>query len=239
MISILLNTRKTGYENNGGILSFMKSLSDSLNDKSLIEVILKMDSDDFDGISEYVTLGSQHNYFDIKTKCIINERYYYKGLHLGYFDCFKIIDHNSKVIVCMSDDFDFVRKGWEIDTLQLIAHLTKNDLFTIQDFIGYNINTVPIAPMWSRKIIELCNGFGPTYATDAWSVAVNEYIGKIFPQNVITMPIYVSRRGCKLDDDANIRWHTDRAEMQKFINSPQYKLIIDDMIKTINQYLTI
>ena len=233
MISILLNSRNKDYENPGNVTQFLESLYRSIYNKKNVEVIFKFDIDD--EISTNQFLNCVTTYPDLQLKCIITPRYYYKGLHLGYYECFKLIDDKSKIIICMADDFLFTETNWDTELLNVTSKFTKNDIYTIQNFIGTCSDHVPISPMWSPKIIEICKGFGPVFATDAWALKINQLLQKMLPENIIIYNIGVSRKTCAMDYSSHPRWDTDRFEALNFLNTQEFKNIIDEQyVKLIN-----
>ena len=119
MISILLNSRNKDYENPGNVTQFLESLYRSIYNKKNVEVIFKFDIDD--EISTNQFLNCVTTYPDLQLKCIITPRYYYKGLHLGYYECFKLIDDKSKIIICMADDFLFTETNWDTELLNVTS----------------------------------------------------------------------------------------------------------------------
>ena len=135
----------------------------------------------------------------------------------------------------MADDFLFDKTNWDTELLNVTSKFTKNDIYTIQDFIGTSYGYISISPMWSRKIIEICKGFGPVFATDAWSLKINELLQKMLPENIIIHNIGVSRKTCAMDHSSHPRWDTDRFEVLNFLNTQEFKNIIDEQyVKLIN-----
>lgn len=234
MISILLNSRGKGRENTGGVLQFLNSAFASINNPKNVEIIFKFDRDDEIGVNQFLDYHQKNPNFQIK--CVVTERYHYKGLHLGYFECFKIINDKSKIVVCMADDFIFNKKNWDSGLLEKISLLNRNELYTVQDFIGDSVERVPLYPMWSPKIIEICEGFGPVFATDGWSLKINELLKSINPKNIIMHDIQVNRLTCHLDGPDNARWWTDRAEALSFLNSNEFHNIAENYTEKLKNY---
>lgn len=234
MISILLNSRAESRENKGGVVEFLNSAFASTNDPKNIEIIFKFDCDDRIAVNQFLDYHQKNP--ELQIKCVVTQRYYYKGLHLGYSECFKIINNKSKIITCMADDFIFCKKNWELELLEKISSLNRNELYTVQNFIGDSAECVPICPMWSPKIIEICEGFGPIFATDGWSLKINQLLKSINPKNIIMHDICVNRLICHLDGPNNARWGTDRAGALSFLNSNEFHDIAENYNEKLKNY---
>ena len=237
MISILVNSRYQGYENKGDINKFLISLRSSLHSKKNVEIIFKLDLDDKECFERLSNINSDHS--DLNIKYVITPRYYYKGLHLGYKDCFYLTDKNSKIITCMADDFYFEKTGWDKELLELTEHFEAKDLFAVQDFISKTPEQVPISPMWSRKLIEILDGFGPVFATDAWSMDICNYLMQIDKSKVIIYDIQTKRHLCKMDTPSDKRWYTDRNEAITYLKSVEYLEYLQNDMSKIDNYLNL
>lgn len=235
LISILLNSRNSGYENSGSITNFLSSLEDSLDNGDDVEVIFKLDDDDYTGIHE---LADALSATCVKCKSVITPRRFYKGLHIGYYECLQLVDKSTKIITCMADDFLFRKKSWDFDLKVITGHLTQDDLFMVQDFVPTSLDLLPIAPMWSKKIIELCDGFGPVFSTDAWSNSISLFLRSVMPNNLIIHDIGLERILCHLDHSDNIRFNTDRKNMRDFINSVEYSIHVKKNINNMMKYIS-
>jgi hypothetical protein len=235
MISILLNSRAKDYNNPGSLDVFLNSLYSSLHNIENVEIIFKFDLDDDVILNQIIQLVKI--YPDLQIKYVVTPRYYYTGLHIGYYECFKLVNKKSKLIICVADDFLFNKKNWDQELLDQISSFNKNDLYTVQDFIGDNTNSVPICPMWSPKIIEICEGFGPVFATDAWSMYINKFLLSEIPSNVIIYNANIQRITNELDGPSNIRWHTDRKEALEYLASEEFNNYIEIQLSLLKTYL--
>ena len=239
MISIICPSRKQDYENKGTITNFVRDVAIHTFDKRSIEIIFKLDTDDYENIQEYLDLGVKENFFDINCKAIISDRCYYHGLRHGVKECFAITNPNSKVILAIADDHKIDMQNWDSEVLEKCKHLTKEDIFIVQashDRIGrfFNLNEPnvchsPEIIMWSRKVVEIFDGFGGMEelktATDALSISIALAINKVKPQNILFLSREIANRlMCNLDSEMglNSRYHTDRKNIINSYNSDQY-----------------
>lgn len=234
MISILLNSRTKDYNNSGNIKQFVSFLTNSIYDPKNIEIIFKIDTDDDLSIGDFYDVCNF--YTDLQFKAIISKRYYYKGLNIGYEECFKLIDDKCKIVICMADDFVFNKKYWDKGLLERIAHFDKHAIFTVQNFIG-SPNKVPISPMWSPNLISVVGGFGPSFATDTWSFYINQILKIILPDNIIIYDIGIDRIICGMDGPEHARWNTDREESKKVTQTPEYTEYLRYIYKEIYDYV--
>jgi len=238
MISIVLNSRNKDNNNDGGLPVFLKRLSDSLYDKSNVEVLVKLDKDDSLGILELLSLN-ENNFFGISCKFALTDRVYYHGLHIGYKEAFSLRSKDSLVSVCMADDFVFNKPNWDRDLLQELSsrNFTKDSIFTVVDFKTENLDNIPYAPLWSTKMIELCDGFGPTYSTDAWSARINRYLETNIANSVVLFNIGVGRLwNRQVDGPANVERWSKRDEMMAYVKSKEFDELLNNQCKILKEY---
>ena len=83
--------------------------------------------------------------------------------------------------------------------------------------------------MWSRKVVEIFDGFGGMEqlktATDALSISIALAINKVKPQNILFLSREIANRlMCDLDSEMglNSRYHTDRKNIINSYNYDQY-----------------
>jgi len=235
-ISILLNTRAMEYENNGSISVFLKELKRVIYSPNNIEVIFKIDTDDPDSRNILDDIINYKKYpFDVKY--VNTERVGYTGLHIGYKQAFDVRCENSKIIIAMADDFNFIGPHWDKHILEQVAHLTKDDIFILTDFIGDPIGN-PNNPGWSVGLIELCGGFGQTFSTDAWTSYLAKFlIENSFDDLIFYYTQFTQRVSSKLDFPDNIRWSTDRHDMIKYHETGEYKAYLEETMGKIKKYL--
>ena len=238
-ITIVLNTRRKENENRGSVTTFLTHLNKSIYSPNNIEVIFKIDTDDDESLNELEDIINEKKY-PFNVKYVNTERVFYTGLHIGYKQAFDIRSKNSKIVFAMADDFHFkayyksTRSNWDKEILESVSHLTRDDIFILTDFLGRHGNN-PNNPGWMTKIIELCDCFGPTYSTDAWTT----FLGKYFIENdmrdrVFYYEQFTKRITCHLDDENNVRWYTDRQAMINYHKSAEYKSYLE---KTCNKLI--
>jgi len=252
MISILCCSRKQDYENIGTITNFVRDLATHTFDKKSIEIIFKLDTDDYENIQEYLDLGVKENFFDINCKAVISDRCYYHGIRHGTKECFAITNPNSKVMISIADDHKIDMQNWDLEILEKCKHFTKEDIFIVQSSHDRNgnlfnlkqpdIGLCPEIIMWSRKIVEIFDGFGGMEelktATDHLSISISSVIYKVKPQNILFLPREIANRLlCPLDSEKigglNNRYHTDRKNIIDSYKSDQYNKYVSSKLNQI------
>jgi len=236
IITLVLNTRaQPDNLNRGSISNFLDSLNQSIYCPNNIEVIFKIDTDDPDSLNELDSIIETKKYpFDVKY--VNTDRVFYKGLHIGYKQAFDIRNKNSKVVFAMADDFIFQRHTWDKKILESIQNYNKDEIFILTDYIGEE-GCNPVAPGWSSKMIELCDGFGPTFSTDWWTSCIaKKFLEKNFDIVIIYEPFLKRLTLDELDGPKNIRWHTDRKEMIEYHRTEEYKEYLDKITDKLIKY---
>jgi len=253
MISILLNTRTKDYDNRGDILQFLDSLTASITDYECIEVVFKVDTDDDISINLLADIINTKKY-NFSIKYVVSDRVFYKGLHIGYKECFAITNSESKIIVCVADDFVFPPKSamlgphghaldsWTSYVLDQVKQFTKDDIFLLTDKIGNIGSGNPIGPMWSRKLIELCDGFGQTYATDCWASHIAKNLKLAHPDRVIMIRKIFRRLSSHLDnsrasEDGHHRAELIRRPMLYHHRADKYQEYIKELVNKLTTYI--
>lgn len=240
MISILLNTRTKDYNNKGNILQFLDSLTASITDYKSIEVVFKVDTDDDISINQLGDIINTKKY-KFCVKYVVSDRVCYKGLHIGYKQCFAITNPESKIIICVADDFLFT-SNWTSYVLKQTIQFTKDDVFLLMDKIGNIGGGNPEGPMWSRKLIELCNGFGQTYATDCWASHIAKILKLSHPDRVIIIPTFFRRVYCLLDDDRDSEEGRNRSDLIRrpmlyHHRADKYQEYIKELVNKVTTYI--
>jgi len=252
MISILLNTRTKDYDNRGNILQFLDNLTASITDYESIEVVFKVDTDDDISINLLADIINTKKY-NFCIKYVVSDRVFYKGLHIGYKECFAITNSESKIIVCVADDFLFLDPShsnlnkmeydsWTLYVLDQVKQFTKDDIFLLTDKIGNIGSGNPIGPMWSRKLIELCNGFGQTYATDCWASHIAKNLKLAHPDRVIMIQKVFRRMSSHLDssragEDGHNRAELIRRPMLYHHRADKYQEYIKKLVNNLTMYI--
>jgi glycosyltransferase involved in cell wall biosynthesis len=237
-ITIVLNTRRKENENTGNITTFLTALNKSLYSPNNVEVIFKIDTDDDESLNELEDIINKGTY-PFNVKYVNTTRVFYKGLHIGYKQAFDIRSKNSKIIFAMADDFVFDNKryNWDKEILEQVSHLTRDDIFILTDFISADPDCNPNNPGWSVGLIELCNGFGVTYSTDAWTSFIARYlIDNGTGDRIFCYKQFTKRITCHLDNETNARWYTDRQDMINYHKSAEYRIYLETTCKEIVKY---
>ena len=246
-ISLLVCSRISGNKN-FALLNLLDSLKRMSSNYENFEVLVKFDSDD----KKVRKVLPKLDTYPFKVKHIIEPRGRgYVDLHIFYNRLFSQVDERSVVIGAMGDDFEIIQEGWD----ELI--LSKANVFSDQIFIihyyreayekqrfyqDFDINTLegPIvfdeAPLWSRKLLDICGGLGHVSFTDAWTVMLEYYL---FHRCGINRTIFleqqlVTRKSRKaVDDTIALRWWTERANNFAFMRSRFYKTLVEQQVVNI------
>lgn len=252
MISILVCSRISGNKNFSlfNLLDSLKCMSSSHRN---FEVLVKFDSDD----EEVGKVLPKLKTYPFKIKHLIEPRGRgYIDLHIFYNRLFSIADERSVVVGAMGDDFEITQEGWD----EIV--LSKTNVFPDQIFIIHNyphlaetrknyqeqkffldfdlgrLDEVGIdpAPLWSRKLLDICGGFGHVSFTDAWTLCLEYFLcHKCGINRTIFLDQPVVRRSTRddVDEPLSSRWWTDRAENFAFMRGRFYKTMVEQQARNI------
>ena len=254
-ISILVCSRISGNKN-FGLPNLLASLQRMSSNYDNFEVLVKFDSDDEKVPQILPKLAA----YPLKVKYIIEPRGRgYLDLHVFYNRLFSQVDEESTVIGAMGDDFVITQKGWDEIILGKIntfsdqifvmhgrphpPHSRKN--YQEQKFyLDFDINNldnlyiVDEAPLWSRKLLEICGGL--LNETDCWTLLLEYFLWHRCGINrTIFLDQPFSYRKTRDDVDQQIapRWWTDRVWIFDFLRSRFYKTLVEQ--QAVNIYCNI
>jgi len=216
------------------------------------ELLVKFDSDD-KGVRKVLP---KLDTYPFKVKYLIEPRGRgYVDLHVFFNRLFPMIDDRSVVLGNMGDDFEIIQEGWDEIVLSK-TNIFPDQIYIIHDYReayeeqrfyqDFDINTIggPIifdeASLWSRKLLEICNGFGHVSFTDAWTVMLEYYLFHRCGINrtiFLEKPLVKRRSKAQVDGQSALRWWTERASNFDFIRSPFYKTLVEQ--QAVNLYLNI
>ena len=227
LISILLACRKA--ENASSQLPrLLESLFATAHHPNQVEVLIKFDDDD----KEVKSLIAYVEGFDP------NLRVFYKltprgagyfGLHHAYNDLLNDVSTNSELIWVVSDDCEFVAPGWDA---MLLSNLDRFEdrIFVLHHIINHHqgmstedvFQTPDPYPIWSRKWVEVCGGFGPCTFTDAWTGFIEHLmITRSRVDRRIQLPRHVVRRSTIASDRGRSkRFDVQRSAIHSMLRSP-------------------
>ena len=99
-----------------------------------------------------------------------------------------------------------------------------------------NLYIVDEFPLWSRKIINLTQGFGPVSFTDAWTLTLQH---RLWHHHQINRTVFIKNRIAYRKTNPNIdsidheRWESVRAPNFRYIRSNEYETLINHQAQLI------
>ncbi len=247
MISLLVCSRVSGNKNFGlfNLLDSLKKMSSNYNN---FEVLIKFDSDD----KMVKRVRSRLDAYEFQIKYIIEPRGRgYLDLHVFYNRLLPLIDQRSVVIGAMGDDFEIIQQNWDKLILDK-ANTFKDGIFIIHGrphppyqredyehqkfFLDYDIDRsedleiIDEAPLWGRKLLNICGGLGHLSFTDLWTLMLEYYLFHRCGINrtvFLDQPLVQRVLNEKIDKHVGSRWTNDRANNFVFARSAWYKTIVE------------
>ena len=246
IISLLVCSRISGNKNYS-LFNLLESLKLMSSNYKNFEVLIKFDSDD----KKVAKILPKLNNYPFKIKYLIEPRGRgYLDLHVFYNRLFSLVDERSVVVGAMGDDFVITEKGWDGIILSktnvfsdkiFIIHgrphppISRENYQEQKFYLDFDINNlenlyiIDEAPFWSKKLIDICGGFGSTLSTDAWTLSL-EY--SLFHRCGVNRTIFLKQPIAyriikdEIDQKMSIRWWTDRAEFFAFMRSSFYHTFV-------------
>jgi hypothetical protein len=161
----------------------------------------------------------------------------------------------------MGDDFEIVQKGWDEIILSKV-NIFPDQIFVIHGrphpptsrkdyqerkfYLDFDINTledlyiIDEAPLWSRKLVDICGGFGNTSTTDCWTLSLEYFLWHRCGINrtiFLEQPFSYRKTRDDVDQQISPRWWTDRAWIFAFIRSDFYKTLVEQQAVNIYCYI--
>ena len=257
MISILVCSRISDNKN-FGLPNLLESLKRSSTNYENFEVLVKFDSDD----KKVDRVLPKLDTYPFKIKYLIEPRGRgYIDLHVSYNRLFSLVDERSVVIGAMADDFNIIQEGWDEIVLSKI-NVFPDQVFIIHGrphppssrknyqeqkfYLDFGINSledlsiIDEAPLWSRKLLDICGGLGHLSFTDAWTLCLEYYLFHRCGLNrtiFLEQPIIYRTLNETIDQQIASRWWTDRANNFVFARSRFYKTLVEQ--QALNIYCNI
>ena len=256
-ISILVCSRISGNKN-WGLFNLLNSLKQKSSNYDNFEVLVKFDSDD----KKVRKVLPKLDTYPFKVKYLIEPRGRgYLDLHVFYNRLFSQVDERSVVIGAMADDFEIMQEGWDEIILGKI-NLFPDQIFIIHGcphpptsrenyqeqkfYLDFDIKAledlyiIDEAPLWSRKLIDICGGFGNASTTDCWTLSLEYFLWHRCGINrtiFLEQPIIYRKTKDKVDQQIARRWWTDRANNFAFMRSDFYKTFVEQQAVNIYCYV--
>lgn len=233
-ISLIINSRVEGNENHG-LRDLLDDLTGMTKDMGNIEVLVKFDWDDLDvidGILKLFPLYQEKHNLTIKQHFSPRRRGY-ADLHCGYSDLMPHVSPSSIMVGAIADDMRVIHEGWD----ELLLRTAGNrSLFIIHPHkANENVNIDNLegtvhdeSPFWSTDLIHICQCNWWIYATDAWTTALEYWLGKYgYNASLLThVGMFKRKFNGKIDtQDNKERWKI-RNEMFQFTTTPFFKRMV-------------
>jgi len=257
MISLLVCSRISGNKN-WSLLNLLEGLKQMSTNYENFEVLVKFDSDD----KKVRSVLSKLDSYPFKIKYIVEPRGRgYIDLHVFYNRLFSQVDERSVVIGAMADDFEMIQEGWDEIILSKV-NVFPDQIFMIHGrphppydrknyqerkfFLDFDINSledlkiIDEAPLWSRKLLDICGGLGHVSFTDAWTLSLEYFLFHRCGINrtiFLEQPIIYRRLNEKIDQPIGSRWWIDRATNFSFMRSSFYKTLVEYQALNICSYV--
>jgi hypothetical protein len=231
MISVIVSSRELDRKNPGNLTKFLSSIKSSISNPNNIEIIFKFDNDDFlieNSLIEAATANPELN-----VKYFFSDRYGYLGLHKAYYECLDLLDPKSYVIVILADDFLCTPgSNWDKQLLEVSIDF-KNEPFLIQD--PSKLGQMHDIPIFSRKIIDLVT-LGDSLSVDSWSMSLYSIYSELsLTKYILSLPEFTTRQLCAFDMSYE-RWNVEREKLIKYLESQDYKDLIEKSKNKIKEY---
>lgn len=253
-ISLLVCSRVSGNRN-FALLNLLDSLKRMTSNYDNVEVLVKFDTDDRRVHKVLPKLGS----YPFKVKYLIEPRGRgYVDLHVFYTRLFSLVDEKSIVMGAMGDDFVITLKHWDEIVLSKV-NLFPDQIFIIHgrqypadvswdhaSYLDFDIDSleergvIDEAPLWSRKLLDICGGLGHVSFTDAWTLALEYYLFHRCGLNrTIFLDERIITRSSRQDVDGMVavRYWSQRADNFAFMRTHFYKTLVEQ--QALNVYLNI
>ncbi|MDO8567198.1 MAG: hypothetical protein Q7R57_00615 [Dehalococcoidales bacterium] len=257
MISILVCSRVSNNKN-WALPHFLESLKEKSADCNNFEVLVKFDTDDKRVPKVLPLLGS----YPFPVKHIIEPRGRgYLDLHIFYNRLLTRVDEKSTVVMAAGDDFKILQPKWDELVLSkakvfpdeiFVMHGRPHPPYTRDNYqeqklhLDFDINAledlyiIDEAPLWSKKLLDICGGFGHLSFTDAWTLALEYYLYHRCGINrtiFFDQPIAGRTVTDEVDQRLALRWWTDRAENFAFARGSFYKTMVESQAVNIFTFI--
>lgn len=234
IISIIISSRELGRKNPGNLKTFLTNLKMSLYNTNNIEIIFKFDNDD--SLIEQSLYEAASFNPELNIKYFFSDRYGYLGLHKAYYECLKVIDPKSYVVVILADDFLCKPNShWDKQLLEASMHL-KNEPFIVQD--KSKLGQMHDIPIFSKKMIDLVS-LGNSLSVDSWSIDIcSIYLKYNLTDYIVYLPEFTHRQTCDYDW-GHERWNIEREQLIQYLNSQEYKELKNECKTKIKNYFNI
>ena len=246
MISLLVCSRIQDNKNTS-LTNLLDSLTDQSSDYKNFEVLIKFDDDD-KGVNNVLPKLKKYPF---TIKYLIEPRGRgYLDLHVFYNRVFSLANPESGVLGAMGEDFVITERGWD-DLILSKTSVFPDGIFIIHGcphpplqrlnyekekfFLDYDIDKsediiiIDEAPMWSRKLLNICGGLGHLSFTDLWTLMLEYYM---YHRCGLNRTIFLERPFMKrvlnpwIDLGGN-RWRTSRAQNFAYARTSFYKTLVE------------
>lgn len=229
MISLIVCHRPNS---NSNLDRLFKSLEKMTSDINNIEVCIKTDEPiDF----PRTTLAIKN--------VITDGRRGYADLHLGYQDLRSVVA--GDIVTAVSDDFECIAQDWDV-AIEQAAKQFPDGIFVIFgdkydkpfpiDDLSYA--QVDPNPLWSKKLLDLCNWDFGCFATDMWSYLLCHFaLAEGFDFSSRSRKIFHRHVDMMIDSSSGARWYQERKEMIDLVSSQSYQDKIKEQVFLLKESL--
>lgn len=185
----------------------------------------------------------------------------YMDLHVKYNALLPFIDDRSIMAGAIADDFIFTQHAWDSKILELAKTYTDNvfvihgrphppDLRPDLTSKKFNVDAITIehidnltgideAPIWSRRLLELCGRWIPVSFTDAWTIAIEYNLWHKYKINrSLFLPSLLVNRTWNPITDGYGTYHCEVREKNfSWMKTNEYLGIVDRQVDNIKKYV--
>lgn len=240
-ISLFMCSRIAGNPNSR-LVSTLESIIAQASQPQRVEVWVKFDEDD----QEVPQLLEQLKRFENKAHIhyLISPRGAgYSDLHKAYHDLLVRFNPASKIYWILSDDVEIRCAGWD-DYILENANRFNDGIFIMHaaPLVNYEkvsrqlvLETSDPYPIFSKNWVTIANGFGYTFAIDAWAGLLEQ---ELITQYGVDRRIYldklsVSRVLCENDKQGSSRFDIVRKQVHDLLLTAQVRLLIQAVARNI------
>jgi len=180
LISVLFASNRPG-----NMREFFDNIEETVTDLSCLEVLIKIDAED-PASKEFLDAEIQKRPFDIKYVNSPRLGGYY-DLWVGYNDLWRLTSKDSYFVWPITDELRIQTKGWDkiigryVGLFPDHAFRLRVSQFKFRNY--FRLWECFYAPdnyaIFTRRWVELTNGFGETHGLDAYAQAVVFYLWRI------------------------------------------------------------
>ncbi|MHB8618818.1 MAG: tetratricopeptide repeat protein [Chloroflexota bacterium] len=245
MLTVLVNSRISGNDN-WGLLDLLEDFRQKSASHRNFEVCVKFDDDD-PKVPEVLPKLTE---FPFVVKYLVEPRGRgYEDMHQFMYRTFSIADRRSVAVGVVSDDFFVAVEGWD-EAMLSKCHQWDDDIFVMHgephrphyrnnvlthkfwpfaDLRDIDLLGADISPWWSRRWVEICGGFGPTWSCDSWIMHLEWELYHVYGIErtaFLDQPVFGRKMNPRIDLDQGERWHGVRKRTHDYFQTDFYRTMV-------------